>query len=102
MRLTILEKVIAFGSVDCGIGKVIGIGALNATEVPDLADSFTPLLQINFFPDLIQVNFIPATTDVALAIVHIAPALAAAALACGSVNTDAIRTMMVKKETLRI
>jgi hypothetical protein len=65
-------------------------------------DIATPLLQINFFPDLMQVNFIPDANDVVATFVHAFPALTSEAFACGNVDIDAIRTMVVKKETLRI
>ena len=38
----------------------------------------TPLFQTNFLPDLTHVNVLPAATEVIPALLHLAPALAAA------------------------
>jgi hypothetical protein len=39
---------------------------------------FTPLFQINLLPDLTHVNVLPDATEVIPALLHLAPALAAA------------------------
>jgi hypothetical protein len=46
--------------------------------LPELFDLLTPLFQTNFFPDLTHVNVLPDTTEVIPALLHFAPALAAA------------------------
>jgi len=51
--------------------KLVGAFGIAAT-------TFTPLFQTNFLPDLTQVNVLPAATEVIPALVHFAPALAAA------------------------
>jgi hypothetical protein len=53
------------------VGADAGVGFEPAT-------TFIPLFQNNFFPDLMQVNFLPDATEVIPALVHLAPALAAA------------------------
>jgi hypothetical protein len=65
---------VGVGSVDEdweaeGVGAATGFGFLITT----------PLFQTSFFPDLTHVNFLPAAVAVDPALVHLAPALGAAA-----------------------
>jgi hypothetical protein len=55
---------------DAGLTVAEGVGFEAATA--------TPLFQTNFFPDLMHVNFLPDETEVIPALLHLAPALAAA------------------------
>jgi hypothetical protein len=55
---------------DAGLTVTEGVGFEAATA--------TPLFQTNFFPDLMHVNFLPDATEVIPALLHLAPALAAA------------------------
>jgi hypothetical protein len=50
------------------------VGATGST----LVDLTTPLFQTNFLPDLIHVNVFPDATELIPALLHLAPALAAA------------------------
>jgi hypothetical protein len=65
-----------------GVGEGVGVGStgLNTGFKSGFAAAFTvtPLFQTSFVPDLTQVYFFPADTDVAPALVHLAPALTAA------------------------
>jgi hypothetical protein len=54
--------------VDVGAGVVVGVAFFAAR----------PLFQTNFFPDLMQVKVFPLTTSDTPALLHLAPALAAA------------------------
>ncbi len=56
--------------VAVGVGEIIGFGAATLTA--------TPLFQTSLLPDLTQVYFLPPVVDVAPALVHLAPAFAAA------------------------
>jgi hypothetical protein len=58
-----------FSFVGEGVGEGVGVGFFTAT----------PLFQTSFFPDLTHVNFLPAAVAVDPALVHLAPALGAAA-----------------------
>jgi hypothetical protein len=62
------------------IGKGEELPGVGVSLVTGLLTN-TPLSQINFFPLLMQVNFLPLTIEVAFSFVHVAPALAVAALA---------------------
>ena len=71
----VIDPVCAAGSVSgtraVGDGVAAGVGVT----------TFTPLSQTNFLPDLIHVYLNPLLVAVVPALVHVAPALGAAALA---------------------
>jgi hypothetical protein len=68
--------------VATGVGVRVGVGSTGLKT--GLRSGFgaaltvTPLFHTSLFPDLTQVYFLPADTDVAPALVHLAPALTAA------------------------
>lgn len=70
--------------VEIGFGVGVGVGddstGLNTGFNSGFAAALTitPLFQTNLVPDFTQVNFLPAETEVAPALVHLAPALTAA------------------------
>jgi hypothetical protein len=70
--------------VATGVGVGIGVGVGSTGLKTGLRSGFgaaltvTPLFHTSLFPDLTQVYFLPADTDVAPALVHLAPALTAA------------------------
>ena len=65
-----------------GVGEGVGEGSSGLKT--GLSDGFgaaliaTPLFQTSFVPDLTQVNFLPDAVAVVPALLHLAPALAAA------------------------
>jgi hypothetical protein len=68
-----------------GVGVGFGVG-VDVTVVFGVAEGFgaaalmaTPLFHTSFVPDLMQVNFFPPAVAVEPALVHLAPALGAAA-----------------------
>jgi hypothetical protein len=71
--------------VGVGVGTGVGVGVGSAGLKTGLGDGFgaaliaTPLFHASFLPDLTQVNFLPEAVAVAPALVHLAPALGAAA-----------------------
>jgi hypothetical protein len=67
--------------VALGVGVGVGAAGFNTGLSSGLAEVFkvTPLFQTSFVPDLIQVNFFPPEDAVIPALVHLAPALGAAA-----------------------
>ena len=70
--------------VGVAVGEGVGVGAGSTGLNTGFTSGFvaaltvTPLFQTSFVPDLTQVYFFPADTDVAPALVHLAPALTAA------------------------
>ena len=56
------------------------------------ATTFTPLFQTNFLPDLTHVNVLPDATEVIPALLHLAPALAAAFAGTRGRDREAIST----------
>ena len=67
--------------VGVGVGVGVGDGSGVGVGVATGAGFFiaTPLFQTSFVPDLTQVNFFPPAVAVVPALVHLAPALGAAA-----------------------
>jgi hypothetical protein len=68
-----------------GVGVGFGVG-VDVIVVSGVAEGFgaatliaTPLFHTSFVPDLMQVNFFPPAVAVEPALVHLAPALGAAA-----------------------
>ncbi len=69
-----------------GVGVTTGVGFLITT----------PLFQTSFVPDLMQVNFFPPEVAVDPALVHLAPALGAAALS-GVASDRSSATVMTRR-----
>jgi hypothetical protein len=71
--------------VGVGVGTGVGVGVGSTGLNTGLGDGFaaalivTPLFQTSFVPDFIHVNFLPDAVAVVPALVHLAPALGAAA-----------------------
>jgi hypothetical protein len=77
-----------------GVGSGVGVSVGVATGAGFLIA--TPLFQTSFVPDLTQVNFFPPAVAVVPALVHLAPALGAAAL------SGVVRVMIRKTMTLSV
>jgi hypothetical protein len=70
-------------AVGLGVGVAVGVGSTGLKTGLGVgfgaALTATPLFQTSFAPDLTQVNFFPEAVAVVPALVHLAPALGAAA-----------------------